>query len=209
MASLTDILTQSQDKFQQLGWPGIFVYAGGIVVLQMVLSPVSPVAVAAGLIFGFRGGIAAVTLGTSVGAAVNFLVARYVARNAIARRFSHHEKFRLIDAAVGCEGGKIIALLRLCPIPFGIANYCFGLTAVRFWPYLIATFIATIPANSFFVWLGVSAHRGLAVVAGTQQPRHPGEYVLIGVGLIAGFLALRTITRVARNAIEKGDSTAT
>ncbi|MEI9895614.1 MAG: VTT domain-containing protein [Chthoniobacter sp.] len=129
---------------------------------------------------------------------MNFLLARYVARTAVTRYLAHHEKFRLIDAAIGREGGKIIALLRLCPIPFGLANYCYGLTAVRFWPYTIATFLAIIPANCFFVWIGASAHEGLAAATGNGRPHHPGEYVLLGVGLVAGLCALNYIARVAK-----------
>jgi len=205
MSALLERFNSLHDSFQQLGWIGWLAFVGCIVVLQMLLVPLSPVALAAGAIFGFRGGVLAITLGTNLGAAVNFLISRYVARGAVNRYLAHHEKFRLIDSAIGREGGKIVALLRLCPIPFGLANYAYGLTAVRFWPYLIATFLAIIPANSFFVWLGVTAHEGMALASGTARVRHPGEYVLLGVGLVAAFFALRYVTRVAKTAVDKGD----
>ena len=185
-----------------MGW---LAYVGGIVVLQMFLAPLSPVAVAAGAIFGFRDGFLAITAGTNLGAALNFFLSRYVARGAVTRYLAHHEKFRLIDAAIGREGGKIVALLRLCPLPFGLANYAYGLTAVRFWPYMIATFCAIIPGNIFFVWLGVSAHEGLSVATGASRARHPGEYALLGVGLVAFFCALRYITKLAKAAVAKGE----
>ncbi len=88
-------------------------------------------------------------------------------------------------------------------MPRSGANYAYGLTAVRFWPYAVATFIAILPANCFFVWLGVSAQEGFAAAAGTARARHPGEYVLLGVGLVAAFCALAYITRVAKAALEK------
>ncbi len=138
------------DTLQHLGWLGVLGYAAGLVLLQMLFIPLAVFGVAAGAIFGFWKGVLAITIGTNVGAIVNFLLSRYVARGAVNRYLSHHEKFRLIDAAIGREGGKIIALLRLCPMPFGLANYCYGLTAIRFWPYCIATFLAIIPANCFF-----------------------------------------------------------
>ena len=113
--------------------------------------------------------------------------------------------FRSIDGAVGREGWKIIALLRLCPIPFGLANYAYGLTAIGFWPYFLATFFAIIPANCFFVWLGTSAHHGLAAATGAEHARHPGEYAFLAVGLIAFFLVLRHITKLAKAAVAKGE----
>jgi uncharacterized membrane protein YdjX (TVP38/TMEM64 family) len=198
---LLTYLDQWHQTLQQLGWLGVLGFAAGMMVLQMVFIPLSVFAVAAGAIFGFWKGVLAVTIGTNAGALVNFLLSRYVARKAVTRYLAHHEKFRLIDAAVGREGGKIIALLRLCPLPFGLCNYLYGLTAVQFWPYTIATFLAIIPANCFFVWIGASAHEGLAAATGGGHARNPGEYVLLGLGLIAGFCALNYIARIANAAV--------
>ena len=208
MHRLTDLLLQYHDKFAHLGWFGVFAYSVGIVLLQMIGIPLSPAAIGAGGVFGFWQGFVAITLGTNTGAAVNFLIARYLARRTVHRWLGHHEKFRLIDTAVGREGWKIIALLRFCPLPFGFANYAYGLTAIAFWPYMLATFFAIIPANCFFVWLGVSAHQGLAAAAGAQHAKHPGEYVFLAVGLVAAFLALRHITKLAKAAVAKTDATA-
>jgi len=186
----------------------VLAYAGVIVLLQMVIIPLSPVALAAGGVFGFWKGFVAITLGTNAGAALNFLVTRHLARDAVNRWLGHHEKFRLIDSAIGREGWKIIALLRLCPMPFGLANYAYGLTAIGFWPYFLATFFAILPANCFFVWLGSSAQHGLAAATGAESGKHPGEWLLTGIGLLAFFFALRYITKVARAAVEKVDAPA-
>ena len=209
MHRLTELLLASHEKFQHLGWLGVLAYAGGIVVLGMVGIPLAPVAVAAGGGFGFLKGFVAITLGTNGCAAVNFLISRHLARNAVQRWLGHHEKFRLIDRAVGREGWKIIALLRLCPIPYGLGNYAYGLTSIGFWPYFLATFFAIIPANCFFVWLGASAQHGLAAATGAEQAKHPGEYVILAVGLVAAFFVLRHVTKLAKAAIAKGDPSAT
>jgi uncharacterized membrane protein YdjX (TVP38/TMEM64 family) len=201
MSALINWLNSSQDFFRQLDWLGVALFAAAIVLAQMFIAPLSPMAVGAGLIFGLGRGWVAITLGTGIGAAINFLIARYVARGAISRRLAGHEKFRLIDAAIGREGWKIVALLRFVPMPFGLANHAYGLTAISFWPYLFATVFAIIPANALLVWLGATAHAGLAAVTGTERPRHPAEYVLLAVGIVAALLALRHITKLARAAV--------
>ena len=201
MSSLLQWLTASQDFFVQRGWVGVLLFAGAIVVVQMFIAPMSPIAVAAGFGFGFGRGWVAITLGTALGAAVNFLVSRYLARRPLARRLEKNEKFRLIDAAVGKEGWKIVLLLRFVPMPFGLANYAYGLTAIPFWSYLLASIVAIIPANTLLVYLGHTAHAGLAVASGTERARHPGEYVLLGIGVLAAFFALRHITKIARTAV--------
>ena len=201
MPDFSQWLISSESYFHQLGWWGVFLFAGGIVVAQMFIAPLSPLALTSGMIFGFGRGWVAVALGTGLGAAVNFLVSRYLARGPIARKLENNEKFRLIDDAIGREGWKIVALLRFVPMPFGLANYAYGLTAIRFWPYLFASIAAIVPANTFLVYVGHTAHAGLAAASGTARARHPGEYVLLAVGLIAAFFALRHISRIARNAI--------
>jgi uncharacterized membrane protein YdjX (TVP38/TMEM64 family) len=200
-------LDQWHDTLQQLGWLGVLGYSVALVLLQMVFIPLAVFGIAAGAIFGFWKGVIAITIATNTGAVVNFLLSRYVARGAVTRYLAHHEKFRLIDAAIGREGGKIIALLRLCPMPFGLANYCYGLTAIPFRSYFIATFLAIIPANCFFVWVGASAH-DLAAATSAGHADHPGKYVLLGVGVVAGICALNYIARLAKAAVSKGEPAA-
>ena len=201
MHAIIDWLTASQQSLQELGWFGVIAWAAVILLAQVFVAPLSPLAIAGGFMFGFWSGFLAITLGTGAGAAVNFLLARHVAREAIARRLEQNDKFRLIDAAIGREGWKIIALLRFCPIPFGFANYAYGLTAIPFSPYLAATVLAIIPGNVLFVWLGATAQAGLAVALGADRPRHPIEYVLLAIGLCAAFAAMTYVAKVARAAV--------
>ncbi|MEA3213461.1 MAG: hypothetical protein QOE70_6518 [Chthoniobacter sp.] len=205
LTALSQHLLQWEQFFRGLGWIGVLAYAFLIVALQLFCAPLSPVAVVAGLIFGVSRGFIAVELGTGLGAAINFLLSRYLARERVARWLNHHEKFRLIDAAIGREGWKIIALLRFCPIPFGLANYSYGLTAVGYVPYLLASVIAIIPANFFFVWFGATSRDALAVVSGTGKAP-PGQTVFTIIGLAAFFLALSYVARVARAAVAPPES---
>ena len=208
MNALSQHLLQWEDFFHRLGWLGLLIYASLIVGLQVFCAPLSPVAIAGGLIFGLRNGFIAVELGTVTGAALNFIAARYLMRERISRWLMKHEKFRLIDAAIGREGGKIVALLRFCPIPFGLANYSYGLTAVRFGPYMLATIFAIIPANFFFVWFGATSHDALAAASGAQSATPPGKIIFTVVGLVAFFAALTYVARIARAAVAKGDPNA-
>jgi uncharacterized membrane protein YdjX (TVP38/TMEM64 family) len=205
ITSLLSWVSASQAYFQGLGWLGIVAYAGIIVLVQLCLVPVSPLAMASGVIFGYWGGFLAVTLGTGFAVAFNFIIARHLARKPIERRLARSEKFRLIDEAIGREGWKIIAMLRFCPLPFGLSNFCYGLTAIPFWPYFLASVAVITPVNMFFVWLGTSAHASAEALAGAGRPRHPIEYVLMGVGIVAGFCALTYVGTIARAAVAKAD----
>ena len=198
---LVQFLERLQQSIQDMHGLGIFAFAGIFVLAQMIMVPVAPLGMAFGLFFGFTQGSLGLMLGCAIGASINFLISRHLARAAVTRWLGENEKFRMIDSAVAREGWKIVALLRFVPIPFGLANYCYGLTPVRFWPYLTATCAAIIPANSLFVWMGSTFHGSLSSLVGKGRAHHPLEYVFLGVGVIAAVLVLRYVAKVARNAV--------
>jgi uncharacterized membrane protein YdjX (TVP38/TMEM64 family) len=203
MRFITDWLSSSEQFFQQLGWLGVLLFAIAMAVAAIAMAPLSVFAIAAGIIFGGWRGFLAVELGTAISAALNFLLARYVARAPIQRRMEGNPKFRAIDNAIGREGWKLVALLRFVPMPFGLMNYLLGLTAIRFWPYLAATVSAIWVGNAVFAYLGATAQAGLAAVSGQGRPQHPIETVLMIVGLVAAFSAMFYVTKVARAAVAR------
>jgi uncharacterized membrane protein YdjX (TVP38/TMEM64 family) len=203
LTRLSQSFLEGQHFFHDLGWLGVLAFAGTLVLLQIFCLPLSPFGIMAGLFFGIGRGFVAIELGTTLGAALNFLLSRYFLRERIARWLCGHEKFQLIDEAIGREGWKIVALLRFCPVPFGLANYSYGLTAVGFVPYVAATFFAIIPANFFFVWFGATSHDALAVLTGRAQAT-PGQAAFSIVGLVAFFVVLTYVARIARTAVSRG-----
>ena len=57
--------------------------------------------------------------------------------------------------ALGEQGLKIVLLTRLSPIfPFNLLNYAFGLTDVKLWQYVLASWIGMIPGTIMYVYLG-------------------------------------------------------
>jgi uncharacterized membrane protein YdjX (TVP38/TMEM64 family) len=200
MAALLEWIRSSQEHFHSLGWAGPVAYALVVTLTQMLMAPIGPLAAAGGLLFGFQGGISAVFLGTALGAATNFLISRHTARSLLLRKIGGNPRFRLIDAAIGREGWRIIALLRFCPIPFGFANYAYGLTAVRFWPYLLSTVVAILPLNLLMVWIGSITGSN----ASADAPRVlgvPAQTLFGGLGCAAIFGVIVYVGRVARRVL--------
>jgi uncharacterized membrane protein YdjX (TVP38/TMEM64 family) len=160
--------------------------------LSMLGLPLIPFAVMGGILFGVVGGMVWVIAGSTLGAAAGFLVGRYVARERVAGLVGKNPKLAGIDLAIRREGWKIIALLRMCPLPFGFSNYAYGLTNVSFWHYLGATAIGILPAEVVSVCLG-AAGREIADVKGSPELR-----VLAWVGAAALLAAIYTLNRIVR-----------
>lgn len=178
----------------QFGFAGAVIYGVVFGVAAILMVPCLPLTIFAGFAFGLGPGLFAVMSGIAIGAAFGFLFARYVARGTIAEKFAGNERFKSIDSAIAKDGWKIVGLLRMCPVPFGITNYLYGLTAIAFWPYMAATMAGMLPANVAFVYLGAFGKRTL------DGPRHPIEYVLGGLALVALLGVLFILRRIAQRA---------
>jgi uncharacterized membrane protein YdjX (TVP38/TMEM64 family) len=153
-------------------------------------------------LFGLWWGTAAVSVASTATAALAFLIARYLARAAVERKAAANPRFAALDRAIGEGGWRIIALLRLSPaVPFSLGNYLFGLTSIRFWPYVLSSWIAMLPGTFLYVYLGWVGGQGLSAVAGDEASRPLGQWILLGVGLLATVVVSVYVTRLARRAI--------
>ena len=173
---------------QQFGIAGAIIYGVVFGIAAILMVPCLPLTLLAGFTFGLFHGLLAVMLGIAIGAAVGFLIARYLARETVAKKVGEHPRFAAIDGAIAKEGWKIVGLLRTLPVPFGITNYLYGLTAIGFWRYMAATMVGMLPANVLFVYLGAFGKRSI------DGPRHPLEYAM-GALMIAALVAVIVILR--------------
>ena len=104
------------DWVGQMGAVGIFIFIGVYAVATVLLAPGAILTIGAGFAFGLSKGFLAVSAGSTLGAALAFLVARFIARGKVEAIAKRNDKFRNIDSAIGKQGAKLIFLLRLSPV---------------------------------------------------------------------------------------------
>ena len=197
-------LKSFNDWVSHMGVAGIFIFIAVYAAATVLLAPGLILTIGAGFAFGLWKGFLAVSAGATLGAALAFLVARFVARDKIEAMAKGNDKFRKIDNAIGKQGAKLIFLLRLSPvIPFNLSNYLYGLTSVKFWPYVLASWIGMMPGTLLYVYLGTIGKVGLEASKGGGAHRSPVEYVFLGVGLIATIAVTVIVTRVAKRALQE------
>ncbi len=184
------------------GWLGLVIFAVIYVAAAVLFVPGLAITIAAGALFGLGWGTAVVSVASTTAAALAFLIARYLARGAIEAKAAANPRFGAIDRAIGQGGWKIIALLRLVPLfPFSLGNYFFGLTAIRFWPYVLASWVAMLPGTFMYVYFGHVAAQGLSAASGEESSIGAGKLALWVVGGAALVTATLYITRLARRAL--------
>lgn len=156
--------------------------------------PGSALTVAAGALFGSVLGVLVVINAATLGATLSFLIARYFARDAIARWLSTNERFRRLDQLTEQQGAMIVALTRLVPVfPFNFLNYGFGLTRVSFWTYVFWSWLCMLPGTILYVVGADALTQGIA--------RGEVPWVLIdAMGGVGVLLAL--LVRYARRTLQ-------
>ncbi|WJW76499.1 VTT domain-containing protein [Thiohalobacter sp. IOR34] len=162
------------------------VYAIGTVLFL----PGSVLTLAGGALFGPVLGTFYNLTGATVGAALAFLVARYLGADWVARKTGGRLK-QLIQG-VENEGWRFVAFVRLVPLfPFNLLNYALGLTRIPFWHYLLATWVCMLPGAIAYTYLGYAGREAVAGGEGLIQK------ILLALALLAAVAFLpRLIARL-------------
>ncbi len=185
------------------GFVGVLVFIGTYIAATVLFIPGSVLTLGAGFVFGVVGGTVSVSIASTVGAFLAFLVGRYLARDWVAAKTEGAAGFRAIDDAVGREGWKIVFLTRLSPIfPFNLLNYAYGLTSVSAPAYLLASWIGMLPGTVMYVYLG-SLAANLATLGAGGGGRSPVQWLLYGLGLAATVAVTIFVTRLAKRALKE------
>jgi uncharacterized membrane protein YdjX (TVP38/TMEM64 family) len=188
-----------------MGVAGIFIFIGVYAIAAVLLAPGSILTIGAGFAFGLWKGFVAVSAGSTLGAALAFLVARFIARDRVEAIAKGNDKFRRIDNAIGQQGARLIFLLRLSPvIPFNISNYFYGLTSVKFWPYVLVSWIGMIPGTFLYVYIGTASQSAVSAASSGQVVKHGWQYwAFTSAGLVATVIVTIWVTKIARDALRK------
>ena len=200
---LAGVIPALAERIEEMGVWGPVVFVCAYAAATVAFAPGSILTLAAGAIFGIGRGTVIVFVGATTGAALAFLVARYLARSAIENKVADYPRFAAIDRAIGEQGRKIVVLLRLSPVfPFNLLNYALGLTRVRFVDYLIAS-LGMIPGTLLYVYYGQVIGDVAALASGVEVARGAGYYTVLGVGLAATIVVTTLVTRIARRALKE------
>ena len=192
-------LESFQGWVRGMGAAGMFLYGAVYIVAALLFVPGIVLTLGAGFLFGLGWGVVLVSAASTISAALAFLIARYFAREAVEKLARKDPRFEAIDRAIGKEGWKVVALLRLSPlVPFSLSNYLYGLTSVRFGPYVATSWAAMLPATVLYVYLGAAGR-----TIGEKTQRSPWEWVLLGVGLAATAAVTVLLTRVAKRELAR------
>src|SRR5437660_3152055 len=146
---------------------------------------------AAGSVFGLLWGIVLVSFASALGATIAFIVARYVLRDFVRRRF---EKQRAaVDAGIKKAGIFYLLALRLVPIfPFFLINLVMGLTAIPVTTFYWVSQLGMLPGTILYVNAGTQLSQ-IKTLADVASPMLLGSFALLGIFPLLAKFALDRI----------------
>ena len=156
-----------------------------VVVTALSLPGATIMTLAGGAFFGNLYGLAAVSIASTVGASLAFLVARFLMRDTLRTRYA--ETVAKMDRGIEKDGAFYLATLRLVPVfPFFLINLAMGLTAMKLRTYALVSWIAMLPGT--FVYVN----------AGTQLGQIQSTGDILSANLLLSFALLGLFPLIAK-----------
>ncbi|MCY4450559.1 MAG: FAD-dependent oxidoreductase [Immundisolibacterales bacterium] len=158
---------------------GAVFFAIYVAVTGLSLPGAAVLTLVAGAIFGLGWGTVIVSFASTLGATCAFLLARYLARDTVRRRFAG--ALERIDGGVRKDGAFYLFTLRLVPVfPFFIINLAMGLTSMRVLAFAFVSQAGMLPGTLVYVNAGTRLGE-LESLAGILSPAILLSFALLGV----------------------------
>jgi len=153
--------------------------AAYIAITGLSLPGAAILTLAAGAIFGLALGTVIVSFASTIGATLAFLLARYLLRDVVQRRFE--KQLGPINAGVRKDGAFYLFALRLVPaFPFFAINLAMGLTPLKVWTFFWVSQVGMLAGTLVYVNAGQQIGQ-LESLAGILSPTLILSFALLGL----------------------------
>lgn len=162
-----------------------------ITVTALSLPGAAIMTLAAGAIFGLGTGVVLVSFASTIGATIAFLVARFLLRDSVQKKFGH--SLAPINSGIEKEGGFYLFTLRLVPaFPFFVINLLMGLTPIKTWTFYWVSQLGMLAGTLVYVNAGTELGQ-IESLSGILSPGLIFSFVLLGIFPILAKKIIHTI----------------
>jgi len=139
--------------------------------------PGLPITIVGAIVFGPILGTILISIGSTTGATLSFLFARYIGRDFIVRKLGKNPTYEKIDQGVKKQGARMLVITRLVPVfPFNVQNYLYGLTDINIFTYMFISWLCMLPGTIAYAFLAGAIVSGNGDVGKT--------FIYLGIGAI-------------------------
>jgi len=146
-----------------------------------------------GALFGVLWGTLIVSLASTAGATLAFLVGRFLFRAAVERRFAG--AMAVLNEGIRRDGVRYLFMIRLVPVfPFFVVNLAMSLTAIRVVPFFLVSQVGMLPGTAIYVNAGTQL-AGIESLSGILSPGVLGAFALLGLFPLVATWLVRGVRR--------------
>jgi uncharacterized membrane protein YdjX (TVP38/TMEM64 family) len=176
----------------------MFIYALACVLFV----PGSLLTLAGGALFGPVLGTLYSLTGATIGATVAFLAARHLASHWVEQKTKG--RLKQLKEGVESDGWRFVAFVRLVPLfPFNLLNYALGLTRIKLWHYIVASYLCMLPGAIAYTYLGYAGREAMAGGEGLIQKAMLALALLAVVAYIPRWIKRLHRTRTAAGFLDE------
>jgi len=118
----------------------------------LTLVPVTPLWILSGALLGWGAGAAWSVVGTSVGAAIGFALARRLGRDFVERRFSRLGRLGRVEPG---HGLRTVLALQLTPVmPHDLINALAGVSRMPYRLFFVGSLVGSLPIIVLYTYVG-------------------------------------------------------
>ena len=179
-----EYLKESRERFQGLYAEHTFLVIGVyfliyVTATALALPAATVITLAGGAMFGLLVGTVVVSFASTIGAAVAFVISRYLLRDWVQSRFG--DKLSKVNKGVEEDAAFYLFTLRLVPIfPFFMINTVVALTPIRFWTYYWVSQVGMFPATIVYVNAGKELGQ-IDSLSGLLSPSLIISFTILGI----------------------------
>ena len=193
---IIDQVIQQISWFSDSGFKGQIAFIGLYIIFGILVIPASFHKYLSGILFGFTFGLLIAWIGGMIAAIIPFLLGKKWLNPYAKKLLNKNPKLRGLEKAIIADKWRTVALSRVSlVIPYGVLNYAFGATDIRFRDYLIGNFAMIVP-SIMYAWWGSQTR----IIAGAIETQDKGiSYVIsIVISIILTFWLVIRSTSISR-----------
>ena len=182
--------------FSDSGFKGQIAFIGLYIIFGILVIPASFHKYLSGILFGFTFGLLIAWIGGMIAAIIPFLLGKKWLNPYAKKLLNKNPKLRGLEKAIIADKWRTVALSRVSlVIPYGVLNYAFGATDIRFRDYLIGNFAMIVP-SIMYAWWGSQTR----IIAGAIETQDKGiSYVIsIVISIILTFWLIIRSNSISR-----------
>ncbi len=140
---------------------GALLYIGTFVAIKFTFSPMTPMTVLGGYVFGGLWGATLGTIAITLSSVLMFVLARLLGENFVRQTIdTKSTRLSRYNDLIERHGFVTVIFFRIIPIaPLAVVNFGLGITKVKLRDFVLGTILGTMPGNLLLAFIGDNADR--------------------------------------------------